>query len=575
MKLFPIILTLAACAGAATNYYIAPTGSDIANGTSTSTPWEHCPGDTAFKGSYTHANGDSMIFESGVTYAGCHINLNYSYINYKGSRVWGAGQDTIGNFYDILTAYGQYGMYVGVSDSFVTIDNFCFTKMGGATGIDSANPRGKPSFCASNVGAQGYPAYGIYVATSIAAHDFKIKNCTFLKLGWWQTYGGSTCDYGANPTIQGDGIFWNCYNTKNILIDSCDFNRVGNAGIVLWLNSATTSQNIETSHCTIHDYVRWGIDVGWATTGSGIKDLRIHDNSLYNFYMYDPANWVDTCVRNYPGHNAIAHTDFIVLQIGGGYTNLVGGDVTTPIKIYNNDFWTDTTVGGGTALIFCPGGQIPGELWFYNNVIKNDLQAYGWLYIGSGTEGVTPPSHLLIANNTGYQNGELMAGYGALMGGQSVSWEMYNNINCFESNSFGFAYSIKDSQSIPTYGKINNNLWYSPRTDSLALWIYNPASHYVAFNAIKTYGFDSSSVWAYPKFSDTTHGLNVNSHLNNLHLLAGSPAIGIGKNLSAYFTTDKDGNTRPPAGAWDVGAYQYTTYVPSAKKALRVRIGLK
>ena len=31
--------------------------------------------------------------------------------------------------------------------------------------------------------------------------------------------------------------------------------------------------------------------------------------------------------------------------------------------------------------------------------------------------------------------------------------------------------------------------------------------------------------------------------------------IGKGKNLSAYFTTDKDGNARPSSGAWDVGAY--------------------
>ena len=38
-----------------------------------------------------------------------------------------------------------------------------------------------------------------------------------------------------------------------------------------------------------------------------------------------------------------------------------------------------------------------------------------------------------------------------------------------------------------------------------------------------------------------------------------SVLVGAGANLSAYFTTDKDGNTRPPTGAWDIGPYQYST----------------
>lgn len=40
-------------------------------------------------------------------------------------------------------------------------------------------------------------------------------------------------------------------------------------------------------------------------------------------------------------------------------------------------------------------------------------------------------------------------------------------------------------------------------------------------------------------------------------VLAGSPAIGLGYNLSEYFTTDIDGNARPSSGNWTVGAYEY------------------
>ena len=36
-----------------------------------------------------------------------------------------------------------------------------------------------------------------------------------------------------------------------------------------------------------------------------------------------------------------------------------------------------------------------------------------------------------------------------------------------------------------------------------------------------------------------------------------SSAIGNGTNLSSSFTTDKTGGARPPAAAWDVGAFEY------------------
>jgi hypothetical protein len=57
----------------------------------------------------------------------------------------------------------------------------------------------------------------------------------------------------------------------------------------------------------------------------------------------------------------------------------------------------------------------------------------------------------------------------------------------------------------------------------------------------------------------------------DLHLQTTSPAIGAGANLSAVFTTDADGNTRPSYGAWDIGAYQYFTpdvTAPSVPTAL-------
>jgi len=45
-----------------------------------------------------------------------------------------------------------------------------------------------------------------------------------------------------------------------------------------------------------------------------------------------------------------------------------------------------------------------------------------------------------------------------------------------------------------------------------------------------------------------------------LHLQAGDAvATDHGLSLAAYFTTDKDGVTRPQGSAWDIGAYEFQT----------------
>jgi hypothetical protein len=47
---------------------------------------------------------------------------------------------------------------------------------------------------------------------------------------------------------------------------------------------------------------------------------------------------------------------------------------------------------------------------------------------------------------------------------------------------------------------------------------------------------------------------------NNLHLASNDTAnIGQGTNLSTYFTTDKDGVSRPQSSAWDIGAYEFVS----------------
>jgi len=72
---------------------------------------------------------------------------------------------------------------------------------------------------------------------------------------------------------------------------------------------------------------------------------------------------------------------------------------------------------------------------------------------------------------------------------------------------------------------------------------------WVDYNTWRTHAFDGHSTTANP--------LYVNSAAYNFNIQPGSATILAGTGESAYFTTDIVGTTRPQAGPWSIGAYQY------------------
>ncbi|MCE9553348.1 MAG: RHS repeat protein, partial [Planctomycetes bacterium] len=57
----------------------------------------------------------------------------------------------------------------------------------------------------------------------------------------------------------------------------------------------------------------------------------------------------------------------------------------------------------------------------------------------------------------------------------------------------------------------------------------------------------------YDLFADPLH--------SDFRLRPGSALIDTGANLSADFTTDIAGNTRPASGPWDIGAFEYVQQI--------------
>jgi hypothetical protein len=71
-------------------------------------------------------------------------------------------------------------------------------------------------------------------------------------------------------------------------------------------------------------------------------------------------------------------------------------------------------------------------------------------------------------------------------------------------------------------------------------------------------GVSLSTILQTGNYSGTSPGF-VNEPAGDYHLAAGSRLIGTGMNLCSIFTDDMDGNARVATGAWDIGAYAYST----------------
>lgn len=117
-----VALGLVGSLHAATYYVDFAAGSDTNNGTSTATPWKHCPGDAnaatgaGKPGSTNLAAGDRVNFKGGVVYRG-KILLTWSGssganqdIKFEGDAAvhsWGTGKATIDGTDPIATAWTQ------------------------------------------------------------------------------------------------------------------------------------------------------------------------------------------------------------------------------------------------------------------------------------------------------------------------------------------------------------------------------------------------------------------------------------------------------------------------------------
>jgi hypothetical protein len=203
--------------------------------------------------------------------------------------------------------------------------------------------------------------------------------------------------------------------------------------------------------------------------------------------------------------------------------------------------------------------DIKNQVWYGNNV----CQTYG---------AVT--DNIIFRNNIFYKVGLMSQDHGEIL----TNLKVYNNI----FDTVGYMYYLYGTQrsystqaisfGAKTSGvEVKNNVFLnsSDTPTSLTQGCYstnNPAGLIAINNYCAGSGYTAKAKYYFTEVSPSINGGDpkfINLIAQDYHLLAGSPLIGVGANLSSSFGADKDGSTRSQTSTWDIGAYTFSKVATS------------
>jgi hypothetical protein len=312
-----------------------------------------------------------------------------------------------------------------------------------------------------------------------------------------------------------------------------------------------TGQNVTLQGNTLHD-------CGWCIIDSynaSDTNLQILNNNIYHMghgvafaastavacsspclimtgnHIHDAANWTSTgCAFHQDG-----------LHMFGVSGSSMDG-VTVANNLFDGDWGTCPT---GFVFVEAGGGGSPAGLknsTWYNNVMivvnASFVNTNGWFGVSSGTSGSQ-----LIANNT-------ILGLNAT--DNTLCFNMQNLSSVQFTNNVASPCGDPVQISSSTLSSTNNNFYGPSCNNGANCFIWN-GSFTGSFSAWKTAcSCDASAV------QNNTPKINTNGSLQS-----GSPAIGIGANLTslsiAGLDSDYIGTLRPASTAWDAGAYEFVS----------------
>ena len=315
-------------AWASTYYVDFASGADSNAGTTTASPWQHCPGDasaTSVASGTTLLPRDTVVFKGGVQYTG---TLTLTFSGSLGSPITYDGNSggTFGVGQAIIDGNGVNGGVITLnSANYITIN---YLEIRNATGVNGNGIIDRSG------------------SSHITVSNCKIHDTGNSSIDAADPHGGGPGgETGGNISTSG-GTYWTI--TGNLLYNSF------NGCVALWPASYCTINNNE-----ITDKTAWGVRI---TGGTG---NTISNNKFHDIYWYDWST----------GYSI--HTDFIFIN--------PEGPAVTNTSIYNNLFYNNYVFSdnAGSAVINaeCDGADVQ-NLYIYNNVFFNP-HSYMTLEFGS------------------------------------------------------------------------------------------------------------------------------------------------------------------------------------------------
>jgi hypothetical protein len=523
--LIPLLLGASVATHASTYYVDYSAGSDPANGTSTGTPWKHCPGDASASSTAaatTLAAGDTIYFKRGVVYTTggisvSHSGINASPITYDGTgSAWGTGQAIIDGNYET-----GVGFTVAANISYITIAGFEIRNFGGYSDTNAVVLAAAAGTTTNYSGP-----FGEAIDCSAAGNtNLTFANLLIDRMGQWRNTIG-----WDGASVSGLGIYVD--GQTGLIVTNCEISKCGILGLGIYATPNTF--NCLVTSCYFHDNINWALDVSVHQDGGIINGLTITKCRFLN---------LNAMGGDFQGpHSDLLHQNYIFMRTATSATPWT--NVTVSCCLFGDTHAYGSLGGsGGTGAIFLSQGP---SVNIYNNVFAHSWSTTGVIPIGYATY---PANQIVrIFNNTFYRDCAGSAVELTGLTGGATNRQVFIENNLIISNpAMTYNNSVDlniDSGNWPA--ALDYNGYYSSVFDQSTRHVIV----YANLASLKSSGYEAHGFWGNPLFN------NPNPPALDCSIQTNSPAIGAGTNLSAFFTTDYSGNARPATGAWDVGAFQ-------------------
>ncbi|MCA9205529.1 MAG: right-handed parallel beta-helix repeat-containing protein, partial [Planctomycetales bacterium] len=405
---------------------------------------------------------------------------------------------------------------------------------------------------------------GYSYSSNVALRNVTLKDCGAAWMSWGDvSFNVANCAFqncknhyaiytGYSPvTIDGTSFTGNMktavyahYNSR-LNVSNCTF--TGGKDWAIWscMNQPTATWDDNNRHefvdCTISGNT-YGLRLVHASNQNLLlKNTNITGNGWYSI-MYDTCNLTvnDQATNNWRVAN---NTNGPVVRYGSVVLENVSSENNTTFGFFAEQ-------GGHVTLVNCQStGSKHG--FFQNNANTTLIDRcrfegrgesnWGWaVYLEGG------PIHVRNSIFTKFHQGVLSQ----VLRGSSPTREFMNNTF---AQMLPWASGLKVEAGSVT---MRNNILAGNCSSGVAM---RCSSGTVTQSHNLLDGFSTAYSGVTPSDSNVLKQARfVNAATGDFHLAKGSPAINSGTDLSAGFTTDMDGESRPAHHVFDIGAYEYS-----------------